>query len=127
MSVALAVGLSVYNILSKEIQLSDLGRESEIAFYAADSGGECALYWDIHSGPLSTTTPSTIKCAGQTLTAGGSTISTFKVGFTNGACAKVVINKSNPPKTIVDSYGYNVDCDTATSSQKVERGVELNY
>src|ERR1700733_8237439 len=46
-SLILAIGLSVANLTIKEIQLSGTGRASQFAFYAADTGSECALYWDI--------------------------------------------------------------------------------
>src|SRR5262245_45801099 len=45
-SVVMAVFFSVLAITLKEYVFSDIGRESEIAFYAADAGMECALYWD---------------------------------------------------------------------------------
>ena len=46
-SVVLSIGLSLLNIVQKELILSATGRDSQFAFYAADSGVECALYWDI--------------------------------------------------------------------------------
>ncbi|HVU06676.1 MAG TPA: hypothetical protein VHE10_02715 [Candidatus Paceibacterota bacterium] len=45
-SVLLAVGISIFNLTVKELILSASGRESQFAFYAADTGAECALYWD---------------------------------------------------------------------------------
>jgi len=45
-SLFLSVGLSMFTIAQKEIILSSLGRDSQYAFYAADTGAECALYWD---------------------------------------------------------------------------------
>jgi hypothetical protein len=45
-SLALAVGLSIYDILVREIQLSGIATQSQYAIYAADTGAECALYWD---------------------------------------------------------------------------------
>ena len=33
--------------MTKELKLSGLGRESQIAFYAADAGIECFFYWEI--------------------------------------------------------------------------------
>lgn len=49
--VLLSVGLAIFSITLKELLLSSGGRESQFAFYAADTGGECALYWDIkHPG-----------------------------------------------------------------------------
>lgn len=49
--ILLSIGLAIFTITLKELILSGSGRESQFAFYAADTGGECALYWDIkHSG-----------------------------------------------------------------------------
>jgi len=125
-NIVLVISLGVYNIIIREIELSGLGRESQIAFYASDSGTECVLYWDIKKGPISTTTPKTIECLGQSVSAGGSLISSFKLNFNNGACAKIVINKTNPSLTQVDSYGYNFGCDSSLP-RKVERGIRITY
>ncbi len=46
-SILLSIGLSIFNISLKELQLSTASRDSQVAFYAADSARECALYWDI--------------------------------------------------------------------------------
>jgi Tfp pilus assembly protein PilX len=46
-SLVLSIGLSIFNLTLKEIALSSSGRESQFSFYAADSGSECALYWDV--------------------------------------------------------------------------------
>ena len=45
-SLALAVGFSIYDLLIRELQLSEAGTQSQYAIYAADTGAECALYWD---------------------------------------------------------------------------------
>ncbi len=45
-SLALAVGLSIYDLLLRELLLSQTARESQLAIFAADTGVECALYWD---------------------------------------------------------------------------------
>lgn len=71
----LSIGFSIGNIVLKEITLSSSGKESQIAFYAADSISECALYWDrkdvdgvspIGISPFATDTPAVgpniIKC-----------------------------------------------------------------
>lgn len=44
----LAVGASIINIALKQVILSGSGRESQFAFYAANTGLECALYWDLN-------------------------------------------------------------------------------
>ncbi len=45
-SIVLAMGMSILNITLKEFMLSGVARESEMAFFAADAGMECVLYWD---------------------------------------------------------------------------------
>ncbi len=125
-NVVLVVGLSVYGIIIREIELSGLGRDSQMAFYAADTGIECALFWAIKKDAISTTTPSTIECLEQTITAGGSPISFFDLNFSNGACARVIIDKSSRLSTKIESRGYNLACDS-TLSRKVERAIEVIY
>ncbi len=45
-SLLLTIGLSIFRIALKELAISTATRQSIHAFYAADSGRECALYWD---------------------------------------------------------------------------------
>ena len=45
-SVVLALGASIFDLAQKEVTLSSIGRDSQFAFYAADTAAECALYWD---------------------------------------------------------------------------------
>ena len=49
-SLALAVGLAIYDLLVRELALSQTATESQYAIYAADTGAECALYWDLNYG-----------------------------------------------------------------------------
>ena len=43
----LVIGIGILNIITKEIILSTASQNSRIAFFAADSGIECALHWDM--------------------------------------------------------------------------------
>src|SRR3972149_3115950 len=45
-SLLLAIGFSLANFAVKQLVIATAGRESQFAFYAADTGIECALYWD---------------------------------------------------------------------------------
>lgn len=45
-SLALAIGVAIYDITLRELQLSEAATQSQYAVYAADTGAECALYWD---------------------------------------------------------------------------------
>src|SRR3989344_881292 len=46
-SILLAVGIAIFDITVRELRLSSIARESQIAVYNADSGAECALYWSL--------------------------------------------------------------------------------
>ncbi len=43
---ALAIGLAIYDLTVRELDLSATATQSQYAIYAADAGAECALYWD---------------------------------------------------------------------------------
>ncbi|OGF69488.1 hypothetical protein A3H65_01335 [Candidatus Giovannonibacteria bacterium RIFCSPLOWO2_02_FULL_45_14] len=80
-SIVLAVSVGVSNIVSTEISLSNTGRQSQVAFYAADAGVDCAIYWDtLNNGDpgsaFATTNPDTFNnlpnaCAGDSIQVGG--------------------------------------------------------
>jgi hypothetical protein len=46
-SLALTVGIVIYDILNRSLALSGFATQSQYAIYAADTGAECALYWDL--------------------------------------------------------------------------------
>ena len=46
-SLALAVGVAIYDLTVRELDLSGTATQSQYAIYAADAGAECALYWDL--------------------------------------------------------------------------------
>ena len=54
-SLALAVGLAIFDLTIRELDLSATAAQSQYAIYAADTGADCALYWDykcpISGGP----------------------------------------------------------------------------
>ena len=134
----LAVSITAFSLIIRELPLSSLVRESQIAFYAADSGAECALYWDIkHPGlqqsAFSTTTSSSITCAEQTSTVGGGGDSnpTSKFIFTlkNGAFVEVWVTKeyeSGELITTIVSRGYNTE-PGINLLRRVERGLRIVY
>ena len=45
-SLALAIGLAILDLTLRQLQLSEVTSQSQYAIYAADTGAECALYWD---------------------------------------------------------------------------------
>lgn len=132
-SLMLILGAAMFGITRKEIILSSIGRDSQFAFYAADSAAECALYWDDRHDLFSTTTPySGATCDSQTLGTiqfpGYGVPTTFEYQ-PNGYCARVSVTK-NPgnPATTIYSRGYSTTCTgIATNPRALERAVELTY
>lgn len=130
----LIVSFAVVNIAVRQIILSNSNEESQHAFYAADSGTECAVYWDFRNGvsAFSTTSSSLISCGtmlNQSVGGGGlgNATSTFQLNFTKG-CAIVSVGKhyiSGNLVTIIDSRGYNT-C-SAGAIRRLERAEKLTY
>ncbi len=152
-SALLLIGLVVINVAFKQLLISGAGEESQYAFYAADGGTECAVYWDLKGIPTGTISPfdpstgGSITCNGQTISTasqsgatavptlptgtasligggGANRTSIFWLSFTKG-CAIVQVTKNADGTTQVDSRGYNT-CDTS-SPKRFERGVTLTY
>ncbi|MEK7599212.1 MAG: hypothetical protein AAB474_02045 [Patescibacteria group bacterium] len=123
---ALSVSLGISGLVLGRIRLSGIGRDSQIAFYAADSAAECVIYWDIYwisEIKFSTSSPSTITCAGQSRSVGGGLVSSFSLDFDNGSCATIDVDKTDPNLTIVTSIGRS----PCAGVKRVERGLEVRY
>ncbi|HEX8591591.1 MAG TPA: pilus assembly PilX N-terminal domain-containing protein [Candidatus Paceibacterota bacterium] len=96
-TVALAVGLALADVAYKQVLLSSAARQSQAAFYRADSALECALYYDQKFAAFNPTTStsfdeSTITCQGRPISgytenrrSDGSMVTTFNV--TGASCA----------------------------------------
>ncbi len=141
-SVLLALGFAIFNIAVKDVILSSSGRESQFAFYAADSGIECALYWDSKQDAFSTSSPLTeIACGTGDLPS--STVpltrvfepvsqtytTTFSFSLGNAiseACSNVEVKRTeNPTRTTVVSSGHNT-CVT-TNPRRIERAIRVQF
>ncbi len=146
-SVTLALGVSIFEITQKQIMLSSLGRDSQFAFYSADTGAECALYWDIRheyfgtSTPPDLDTPNDPACAGQKLNATGrppieernpypyTMRFQFNTGNTGGLCSQVTVKKDvADPRTVIHADGFNASCDSlGTNPRTLQRSMEIRY
>ena len=132
-SLLLSIGLAVFNITIKQVTLASAGRESQFAFYVADTGIECALYWDIQHGAFAVSSASDIMCNEQTFSVGGSGFDvpmTFTINFPPDLyCAIVSVTKTDlgggATRTIIESRGYNT-CDTS-NTRRVERAIRVRY
>jgi len=137
-AIVLAVGASIFEIAQKELTLSSIGRDSQFAFYAADTAAECALYWDVRFKYFATTPPTpTFTCDGQTITATGYSVTyPYTVTFQfepNGYCAEVAVEKTvvgDPGfiRTFIRADGFSTDCaGVSTNPRTLQRSVELRY
>ena len=125
-SLALSVGLAIYDLTIRDLSLSSTVTQSQYALYSADSGSECALYWDAkYTGNSAQTgfatssdsvnkslTPgagsNTLFCNGQDITAAAAAFTvtqtssaattTFTLTFPpQPYCATVVVSKYTDP------------------------------
>mgnify|MGYP001594323682 CR=1 FL=1 len=114
-SIILSVSLGIANIAFKEIRFYTSVKDSNNAFFNADTGVECALMNDkndtITAFPVGGTT-GTVRCLGNNITVSGSSpiwnfvVSQLGDGSSPKGCAKVTVNKTNPSTEII-SKGYN--------------------
>ena len=142
--VLLSIGLAIYNIVSKQIILSSAGRESQFAFFAADTGVECVLYWDSNYDAFSSSSVQVISCGGsrpidpttiiKTYDQNPShtmTTTTTQFSFSMGAalanpCVDVkVVRTEGPTRTTVESLGHNT-C-VLTNPRRIERAIRVQY
>ncbi len=146
-SLLLSIGVSIFNLTVKELLLSSSGRESQFAFYAAETGAECTMFCDYMCNDhiFATSTdgrtpiPAAPDCIGTSITinnitypVGGGAETTFDLTIPSGGatpyCAVVKVKKyinNFLETTRINSYGYNT-CDTSDPS-RIERGLRICY
>ncbi|MEK9153874.1 MAG: pilus assembly PilX N-terminal domain-containing protein [Patescibacteria group bacterium] len=137
-SIVLALGTSIFQLAHKELKLSSIGRDSQFAFYAADTGAECAQYWDYRYERFPTTTPTSvaITCDRQdkmtTATQVGNTITSSFQFAPNDYCVNVSVIKSlnvvGNVVTTINADGFSANCEAVTGSLRVlQRSVRFRY
>lgn len=127
-SVVVLTTLAVSSIVRRGLELTSIGERSMEAFFAADAGLECALYWDLERRTdmvFRPNTGQTISCLGLSnipVTQTGS-VASFSIN-NNGICAEVSVEVVGL-QTEVQSRGFNT-C-TASDPGRIERGLEARY
>lgn len=143
MTIAITIATGVFTLLLGEFKIAGIQRESIKAFYAADSGIECALYWELRAdsfsritdeGPIwcgeentqeDLSTQQYMGSSNKCLLSGATEICTnvFTMPLLNGACAEIVVKKTYSTSGVVTeirSRGKN-RCNNPT----VERAAEV--
>jgi hypothetical protein len=133
-SVLLSLGYEIYNLAVKEVTLSSSGRESQFAFFAADTGVECALHADSQLDAFATTSALIeLDCGTATSTlsrelSGTDYITRFGITLGSGTrtqCVDVVVTREDPKRTRIESYGHNT-C-VIGSPLRLERAIRVTY
>lgn len=141
-TIILLIAAGIFNVVQKEVVLSSYARESQRAFYSADSALECALYTDVHGiGSTNPYTPFRIvpapelndqnfDCGNNVVTSsytGGATANydhSFVFRYRNASaddtsCAYVLVEKESTGDTSdgievrITAVGFNVCTDTS--------------
>lgn len=117
-SLALAIGLAIYDITLRQLDLSTTVIQSQYAMYAADSGVECALYWDGKYGgtgsAFATSSASSVPasgtvCGSYDMAAQGTPPTPFAAEPTGWSAWRVVSDASSATTTFTltfPSYSY---------------------
>lgn len=150
-SVVLTVALSLLDITYKQIVLASAAKQSQYAFYTADSAMECALYWDqqknafdyagtsyLVSGMdcpdpagasqlISPAAPSSLTST-QNSSAGTRTTQFFipcPGGGVSGTAGFVTVIKASTGVTFIYTTGYS-SCNI-NDQRRIERGLKVSY
>ena len=145
---SLTIGAAIYDLTVRELDLSQTAIQSQYAIYAADTGVECALFWDTkYEGgsafaTSSASTPlSTVECNGVSISSApdASDASSATTDFTltvvaapQTYCASVRVAKEvdagGVVYTTVTSRGYNTLCPPEVPQiTRLERALQVSY
>jgi hypothetical protein len=130
-AVVLAMAVGIANISLKQIVLSGSATDANKSFYAADSGVECALFYDLKLNAFVNGT-SEVDCGGaiQFLDISVPNMFVFQIEFNDGqtmSCAKVNIDRTNIDGSVrLVSRGTNNAC-AINTPRTVERVIEVTY
>ena len=133
MSMLLALTFSITDLTVKERKLSRFVEESFSAFFAAESGIECALYWDLRYEKSAfryddITEPGgrKITCNGDEFTVGTSDVTEITLTFPGSSNSSVIkVDKSVENNTSLTAEGYSVA--DPSSGDGIERGIQVKY
>lgn len=134
-SVILTVALALLDVTYKQVLLTSIARQSQHAFYAADSVLECILFYDQHYDAFNTNYDgiTQVSCNGVTtpFTSSGSSPKTTNMTITCGTVgtvqAEVAISKNNDEAPVSRIYVSGYSSCNPNDPRRVERGVKMLY
>lgn len=146
-TLALNIAVGISTISYKQTILSTLARDSQVAFYQADAGVECGLYYDLTKNAFpkgvvigsdniprdsnGNAVPVAINCGDSVLDMDFTdtkndylVFSSRNIATSSQACFEVIFDKTDTATSFVRSNGYN-QC--AFGPRQVERTLEVQY
>lgn len=141
-SLILTIAVSISNLTLKQAILSNLAKDSGIAFYQADAAAECGLYQDTVMGrfPLNATintgaatdVPPKIECGDINLELNATTVGSnyfeYNMASQGSSCFSILFDKTNAAviggKSRIVGTGYSI---CTESPRRVERSLEVKY
>ena len=132
-SVSLSIGLVLLDIALKQVLLSSAARQSQVAFYNADSVLECALYYDQTQDTFAYGNSSgTVACNASsnpiTVSFNNSNTPhtrTFSIPCSpTGTLGSVTVTKTSDAATHIYATGFNTCTD---NPRRIERGLKVTY
>lgn len=128
-SLIVAIASGVALTLSKNLVLANTARESQEAFYQADTAGECALFAMRFIDLDDYVSNGTIFSCGDldldvsSVVANKYTLSDSGLIGTTDPCFTIDIDNTGSPDVAIEARGYNA----CGGEDVVERGIEITY
>lgn len=138
-SLVISIGATIMSIALRQTILSSTSRESQYAFYAANTILECATYWDKHGpmdglsnnivfpvsdlGEIRTTELGDVTCSGINIVTGeGSSFSEipWDDSISNQTTFYLEVSNQSSPKVPSENYVY---CAQATISKELDGSI----
>lgn len=143
-AILLSIALGVGNIALKELKFSTSAKDTNDAFFAADTGIECAEYYDKSTGNIFKDGGGTnIQCIGNPNSAvvrgfaGDSSapfwsFTLYGLNYSGQGCAIVTVDKTflvDPNHYVITSDGYNNggNNNCTPTSNTVQREIQSTY
>lgn len=136
-SLILSISLGISNLTFKQTILSSLAKDSQIAFYQADTAIECGMYYDtslsfpVGTDPASISSP--IFCGNERFQINMSQSYTDYLIFNqvlsdqSSRCSTIIFDKVTnvgANEAIVQGLGYNT---CSASPRQVQRALQVTY
>ncbi len=150
-SALLFIAVSISSLSYKEQIISASARDSRVAFFAADSGAECALFHDLKGGndinnPFVFEIPNesqsgvivcdpSVGAISTDISTGNPTVTTFFFNLpSSSTCSIVFVEKflgTDGIETKITSSGYNNTCSVSgqvnEGARNLERTIQISY